>query len=79
MIQRIEQYTGLLTGRPVVKGTRVPVALILNLLAHGYTAERVIEAYPVLAKEDVAAAIDYAARVVGEEKTLPAKRIAYAR
>ncbi|MBA2277553.1 MAG: DUF433 domain-containing protein [Chloroflexia bacterium] len=47
-------------GRPVVKGTRIPVSLILNLIGHGYTLCRVKEAYPNLTDEDVRAAILYA-------------------
>ena len=46
-----------MVGKPVVRGTRVPVSLILNLIAHGYTFERVVEEYPVLSEADVRAAI----------------------
>ena len=50
----------ILGGKPVVRGTRIPVSLILNLLAHGYTIDRVLQAYPNLKKRDVIAAIRYA-------------------
>ncbi len=59
-IERIETNPKILLGKPVVKGTRVPVSLILNLLAHEYTPQRVVEAYPQLTIEDVRAAIEYA-------------------
>ena len=58
--ERIETNPKIMLGKPVVKGTRIPVALILNLLAHGYTPERVLEAYPDLKREDVQAAMEYA-------------------
>ena len=58
--ERIETNPKIMLGKPVVKGTRIPVALILNLLAHGYTPERVVEAYPQLTIDDVRAAIEYA-------------------
>lgn len=57
---RIETNPKIMLGKPVIKGTRIPVAVILNLLAHGYTPERVVEAYPQLTTEDVRAAIEYA-------------------
>ena len=47
-------------GTPVIAGTRIPVSLILNLLAHGYTFERVVEAYPILSPTDIQAALQYA-------------------
>jgi uncharacterized protein (DUF433 family) len=50
----------ILSGKPAIKGTRIPVTLVLNLLAHGYTFERIVEAYPVLTVEDIKAAISYA-------------------
>lgn len=47
-------------GAPVVKDTRIPVSLILNQLAYGYTVERVVEAYRILSAVDVRAALAYA-------------------
>lgn len=54
-------------GKPVIKGTRVPVDLIIGKLAGGMTYEEVMAEYD-LAKEDILAALDYAAkRLSGEE------------
>ncbi len=57
--KRIETNPDILVGKPVIKGTRVPVSLILNLLAHGYTAKRIIAAYPILKRQDITAAVDF--------------------
>lgn len=57
--QLIEINPKKLGGKPIIKGTRIPVSLILNLLARGYDVERIIKAYPNLKKADVVAAIYY--------------------
>ncbi len=57
--ERIIVDPEILAGKPVVKGTRIPVSLILNLLAHGYDFDRIVQAYPILTKDDVRAAIRY--------------------
>ena len=44
----------------MIAGTRIPVSLILNLLAHGYDAARILQAYPALTAEDIHAALAYA-------------------
>lgn len=65
---RITIDPGVLAGKPVIKGTRVPVSLVLNLLAHGYTFARIVEAYPQLSEEDVRAAITYSAARMDRER-----------
>ena len=57
---RIVVNPHVLGGKPVVKDTRIPVSLILNLLAYGYSVERVTKAYPILTEADVRAALAYA-------------------
>lgn len=49
-----------LVGKPVIKDTRIPVSLILNLVAHGAPFAEIIEDYPTLTVEDIRAAILYA-------------------
>ena len=56
---------------PCIKGTRVPVAIIVGSIADGMTAEEVIAQYPQLAKEDVQAALAYAADVLRDDPLLP--------
>lgn len=45
-----------LVGKPVIKGTRIPVSLILNLIAHGYSIKNILDDYPNLTKPAVIAA-----------------------
>jgi uncharacterized protein (DUF433 family) len=54
-------------GKPVIAGTRVPVDLVVGKLAGGMTVEKVMEEYQIL-REDVLAALSYAARAVGDEQ-----------
>jgi len=49
-----------LHGKPRIKGTRIPVSLILGYLASGMSAEEIIEEFPDLTKEHIAACLDYA-------------------
>jgi len=57
-------------GKPVIKGTRVPVELILRKLGEGETIEDLLQAYPHLTREDILAAFSYSADVIGNEEML---------
>jgi uncharacterized protein (DUF433 family) len=58
----------ILNGKPVVKGTRVSVALVLQCIASGMTREEILQGYPTLSEEGLEAALDFAARQFqGEE------------
>jgi len=58
----------ILSGKPIVKGTRISVALILQCLASGMTVEDILKGYPTLTKEGVQAAVEFAAKQMqGEE------------
>ena len=58
----------ILNGKPIVKGTRISVALILQCVASGMTKEDILHGYPTLTKEGLDAALDFAARrFQGEE------------
>lgn len=60
---RIESDPDILRGKPVIAGTRLSVETILAALASGDTVEEVLDSYPFLAREDVSAALEYAARL----------------
>jgi uncharacterized protein (DUF433 family) len=68
LTERIEVNPKILGGKPVIKGTRIPVYLILELLSAGYDFKRIVAAYPTLKEEDVKAAVDYAAKIVKNEE-----------
>ena len=59
------------SGKPYIRGTRIMVKNILGMIAGGYSMERILEAYPELTQEDVAAALDYTSQVIDEEKVIP--------
>ena len=69
----IERNPDVLTGNPVIKGTRISVELIMRKLAGGYTFDKILEAYPHLNKEQLAAACEYAADVISNEETVESK------
>ena len=64
---RITIDDGIHFGKPVMKGTRVPVDLVLGKLAGGMTYDAVMAEYDLL-KEDIFAALNYAAKLVAEEE-----------
>ena len=68
MNNRITVNPKIIVGKPVIKGTRIPVFLILNLVANGYTAQRIIKAYPQLTPGDVKAALEYAQALIKREE-----------
>ncbi len=54
-------------GKPIIKGTRIPVYFILELLSNGWSIDDILREYPHLTREDVLAAIKYVAKVLREE------------
>ncbi len=67
MTKRIEINPGVMHGKPVIRGTRVPVELLLRKLAEGATIPDLLEAYPRLSPEDIQAALEYAADTIAHE------------
>ena len=57
-------------GKPVIRGTRITVELILRKLGEGATEADLLDAYPHLASEDIRAAINYGADAVAHEETV---------
>lgn len=62
LLERIEVNPAVMLGKPVIKGTRITVELILEKLSTGATIEQLLDAHPRLTKENVQAAIEYAAK-----------------
>ena len=68
MHDRIEVNPEILSGKAVIKGTRIPVYLILELLSAGYDFKKIIKSYPSLTKKDIEAAINYAASLTKSDE-----------
>lgn len=60
-----------MTGKPVIKGTRIPVDLILRKLAQKMDIEEILRDYPRLTKKAIQAAIWYAGMIIAEEDVYP--------
>ena len=71
--ERIVVDPDVLVGKPVVKGTRLAVEFILDLLARGWSEGEILRNYPGLAREDIQACLGYASAVVRSEKVYPLK------
>ena len=65
---RIAIDPDVLLGKPVIKGTRIAVELIVDLLARGYSTEQVVTQYDHITLDDVRACLAYAAEVLQSER-----------
>jgi uncharacterized protein (DUF433 family) len=68
---RITVDPKILVGKPVVKGTRIAVELVVDLLAKGWTQEQILDSYPHLTVEDIRACLSYATEVLHSERVYP--------
>ena len=69
LLKRIERNPEVMLGKPVIKGTRITVEVILDLLAKGQKEEDILREYPDLKPEDVKAALAYASAALGTDET----------
>ena len=69
--QRIVLNPDILAGKPVVKGTRLAVELIIDLLASEWSEEEILQNYPGLTHEDIVACLRYASAVLRAEQVYP--------
>jgi uncharacterized protein (DUF433 family) len=67
---RIEINPNIMLGKPVIRGTRIPVELILRKLSEKATEADLMDAYPQLVTEDIQAAIRFAADTIAHEETV---------
>ena len=68
--QYIERNPDIMLGKPIVKGTRITVELLMRKLADGYNIGDLLKSYPHLTKEQILAALEYAADMIANEETL---------
>jgi uncharacterized protein (DUF433 family) len=67
---RIEMSPEVMLGKPVIRGTRIPVELILRRISEGATEDDLLASYPHLTREDVRAAVAFAADEIAHVETL---------
>lgn len=70
LTNRIEVNPKILQGKPVIRGTRVPVGLVLSYLAGGMSIDEILSEYPTLTRDDVLACLAYARDIVDAEEVL---------
>jgi uncharacterized protein (DUF433 family) len=69
--ERIELNPQVLTGKPVVKGTRIAVEFVLQMLATGVSEKEILDNYPRLTGDDIRACMEYALELVRSERVFP--------
>jgi uncharacterized protein (DUF433 family) len=69
--ERIVIDPGILVGKPVVKGTRLAVEFIVDLMAQGWSEEEILRNYPGLSREDLQACLAYVSAMLHAEKVYP--------
>ena len=73
LLERIVADPKVLAGKPVVRGTRISVELVIDLLARGYSKQQVLEQYAHLTMDDVHACLAYAREVLQSERVYPSE------
>ena len=68
LLKRIEINPDVMLGKPVIKGTRLPVEIIVEKIAYGESHENILAAYPFLSEKDIQAAILFAAKSLSREE-----------
>ncbi|MCP5103281.1 MAG: DUF433 domain-containing protein [bacterium] len=69
--KRITIDPGILVGKPVIKGTRLAVEFIIELLANDWTEDEISRNYPGVTHEDIQACLAYASQLLHEERVFP--------
>ena len=70
---RIELNPDVLAGKPVIRGTRLAVEFVVDLMAQGWTEDEIIRNYPTLSSDDIRACLQYASAALQDEKVYPLK------
>jgi len=71
LLERITLNPKVMAGKPVIRGTRLTVEYILNLLAHGATIDKILQEYEGLAREDILACLLYASETLEDTTFMP--------
>jgi uncharacterized protein (DUF433 family) len=71
LLERIALDPKIMVGKPVIRGTRLTVQYILNLLAHGVTVDEILQEYRGLKKEDILACLLYASETLEDTTFMP--------
>ena len=71
LLERITLNPQIMVGKPVIRGTRLTVQYILNLLAHGETVDEILQEYKGLTKEDILACLLYASETLEDTTFMP--------
>jgi uncharacterized protein (DUF433 family) len=66
--ERIIIDPGILVGKPVIKGTRLSVEFIIDLLSQGWSEQEILRNYPGITREDIRACLSYASETLKTEK-----------
>lgn len=74
LLNRITADPRIMVGKPVIRGTRLTVEYILNLLAHGATIAEILEEYEGLAKDDILACLLFASRSLESASFMPLEK-----
>lgn len=71
LLERITLNPKVMAGKPVIRGTRLTVEYVLNLLAHGATAEEILSEYEGLTSDDIRACFLFAVKSLGDTDFMP--------
>jgi uncharacterized protein (DUF433 family) len=69
--ERITVDPKVLVGKPIIRGTRLAVEFLIDLLAAGWTQEQILENYPHIGQDDIPACLAYAAELLHTERIVP--------
>ncbi|MBW2163276.1 MAG: DUF433 domain-containing protein [Deltaproteobacteria bacterium] len=71
LLERITLNPKIMVGKPIIRGTRLTVQYILNLLAHGASIDEILQEYKGLTKEDILACLLYASETLEDTTFMP--------
>ena len=71
LVQRVSMDPKVMAGKALLRGTRIPVELLVRMLAQGIPEGEILREYPRLEPEDIRAALAYAAQVLADEAIFP--------